>query len=70
MWEDPIVAEVHRTREKLAAKYDFNLDEYFADVRRRQTSLGNRLVPQQKQAEPSAKAGECSEAIHSESNST
>ena len=23
MWEDPIVADVHRTREKLAAEYNF-----------------------------------------------
>ena len=26
MWEDPIVAEVHRTREKLAAEYNFDID--------------------------------------------
>jgi len=70
MWEDPIVAAVHRTREKLAAKYDFNLDEFFADAWRRQASLGNRLVPQQKQTEPAAKADECSDAIHLESKIT
>ncbi len=56
MWEDPIVAEVHRTREKLAAEYNFDIDAFFEDVRRRQASLGNRLVRQKKQAEPTAEA--------------
>jgi hypothetical protein len=51
MWEDPIVAEIHRIREKLAAEYNFDVDAFFADVRRRQASLGNRLIPQEKQAE-------------------
>jgi hypothetical protein len=46
MWEDPIVAEVHRTREQLAAAQAYNLAAFFADVRKRQTALGERLVPQ------------------------
>jgi hypothetical protein len=46
MWEDPIVAEVHRTREKLAAEYNFDLAAFFAGLRKRQTSLGARLVHQ------------------------
>jgi hypothetical protein len=54
MWEDPIVAEVHRTREKLAAEYNFDLRAFFADVRKRQAALGGRLVPQKKRAEPTA----------------
>ena len=44
MWEDPIVAEVHRTREKLAAEYNFDVTAFFADLRRRQAALGGRLV--------------------------
>ena len=52
MWEDPIVAEVHRTREKLAAEYNFDMTAFFADLRRRQAALGERLVPQKKRAEP------------------
>ena len=54
MWEDPIVEDVHRTREKLAAEYDFDVKAIFADLRKRQASLGARLVPQQKRAEPTA----------------
>lgn len=46
MWEDPIVAEVHRTREKLAAEYNFDLTAFFADLRKRQSALGARLVHQ------------------------
>ena len=56
MWEDPIVAEVHRAREKLAAEYNFDVAAFFADVRKRQALLGDRLVPQKKRAEPTAEA--------------
>ena len=52
MWEDPIVAEVHRIREKLAAEFDFDLKAIFADLRKRQAALGGRLVHQKKRAEP------------------
>lgn len=44
MWEDPIVADVHRTREKLAAEYDFDVAAIFADIRKRQAALGERLL--------------------------
>ena len=56
MWEDPIVAEVHRTREKLAAEYNFDVKAIFADIQKRQSSLGARLVQQKKRAEPTAEA--------------
>ena len=54
MWEDPIVAEVHRIREQLAAEFNFDVKAIFADLRKRQGSLGGRLVPQKKRAEPKA----------------
>ena len=56
MWEDPIVAEVHRIREKLAAECNYDVGAFFADVRKRQASLGDRLVSQKKRAEPTAEA--------------
>jgi hypothetical protein len=56
MWEDPIVADVHRIREKLAAEFNFDVKAIFADLRKRQTALGDRLVPQKKRAEPTAEA--------------
>ena len=52
MWEDPIVAEVHRVREKLAAEYNFDVTAFFADLRKRQAALGERLVHLKKRAEP------------------
>ena len=56
MWEDPIVAEVHRIREKLAAEFGFDIGAIFADLRKRQASLGDRLVHPKKRAEPAAEA--------------
>jgi hypothetical protein len=56
MWEDPIVAEVREIREKLAAKFGFDVKAIFADLRKRQGSLGNRVIPQKKRAEPTPEA--------------
>ena len=56
MWEDPIVAEVHRTREMLAAKFNFDIDAIFKDMQKRQTALGDRLVSPKTRAEPTADA--------------
>lgn len=54
MWEDPIIAEIHRTRESLAAKFDFDVAAIFADLRKRQTALGTRLVLQPDRSNPSS----------------
>jgi hypothetical protein len=54
MWEDPIVADVHRIREKLAAEFNFDLKAIFADLRKRQAALGGRLVHPKKRADPTA----------------
>jgi hypothetical protein len=43
-WEDPIVADVRRTRENLSAKFDFDVSAIFADIRARQSTAGDRLV--------------------------
>jgi hypothetical protein len=52
MWEDPIVADVHRTREELAAQFNFDVKAIFVDMRNRQAALGARLVSRQRSAEP------------------
>ena len=54
MWEDPIVAEVHRTRRELAEKFDFDVNAIVTDIRKRQAALGPRLVSLAKGAEPGA----------------
>jgi hypothetical protein len=54
MWEDPIVAEVHRTRRELGEKFGFDVNAIVADIRERQAALGSRLVSLVESAEPSA----------------
>ena len=44
MHEDPIVAEVRRAREELSARFGFDAKAIFADLRRREAALGERLV--------------------------
>ena len=48
MYEDPIVEEVRKTRERLAREHDFNVASIFQDLRKRQASLGRRLVQRQR----------------------
>jgi hypothetical protein len=52
MWEDPIVAEVRRVREELAARFNFDVKAIFEDMRKRETELGDRLVTRKKGTEP------------------
>ena len=56
MWEDPIVKEVHEIRKRLAAEHGFDLKAIFADIYKRQASLGDRLVSPRKPGEPTAEA--------------
>lgn len=44
MWEDPIVAEVRHVRDQLERQFNFDVAAVFADLRKRQASLGSRLV--------------------------
>ena len=43
-----------RTREKLAAEYNFDVAAFFADLRRRRAGRGGSLVLQKKRAESTA----------------
>ena len=56
MWEDPIVAEVHRIREELSGRFNYDIHAMFADMRERQSALGSRLVSLANSAEPTAEA--------------
>ena len=51
-WEDPIVGDVRRTRERLSAKFDFDLQAIFADIRARQSGVGDRLVRLKRDRKP------------------
>ena len=66
MWEDPIVSEVRQVREQLARQFNFDVHAIFADLRKRQTLLGPRLVRRQKRAkaEQAAAPAHDSPALH------
>ena len=70
MWEDPIVAEVHRTRQKLASEFNYDVKAIFADLRKRQVSLGARLIPQKKRVERTAEVERSPDSGSTESTST
>jgi hypothetical protein len=44
MLEDPIVAEVRRTREKLAARFGYDVHAIGEDARKRERSSGHKVV--------------------------
>ncbi len=44
MSEDPIVAEVRSVRERLAARFNYDVHAIFDDLRRNQATTGMRLV--------------------------
>ena len=48
MNDDPIVASVRRVREQLAAKFNYDVHAIFADLRARESQVGDRLVQQPK----------------------
>lgn len=44
MWRDPIVEEIRRIREEYAARFNYDLDAIFEDVKRRQEERGLKTV--------------------------
>ena len=44
MWEDPIVEEVRRVRERLFAECDYDLDKWFEKMREHSARAGRELV--------------------------
>ena len=43
-WESPIVLEVRKVKERLAAKFNYDIDAMFRDLREREKSSGRRYV--------------------------
>jgi hypothetical protein len=52
MNSDPIVEEVRRIREQLAAKFDFDLARIIADARQRQAASGHAVLAQPSKLNP------------------
>jgi hypothetical protein len=70
MWEDPIVAEIHRIREQLAAQFGFDVHAMFEDMRKRQAALGSRLVSLADCAQPTAEVDRSRDSASSGSTSS
>jgi hypothetical protein len=66
MYDDPIVEEVRKTRERLAEKHNFDVGAIFEDLRGRQGTLGKRLVRRERKeiAEQAATPAGNSDALH------
>ena len=52
MNDDPIVASVRKVRDELAAAFGYDVHAIFADLRRREAALGDRLVRQPQSKRP------------------
>jgi|GEM_PF-6436089 len=50
MYDDAIVNEVRKTRERLAGEFQFDVGAIFDDLRKRQATPGTRLVSRQGKA--------------------
>ena len=44
MWKDGIVEEVRRAREEYAAKFDYDIDAIYKDIKRREAESGREFV--------------------------
>jgi hypothetical protein len=44
MWDDPIVEEVRKAREEHAARFDYDLDRIFQDLKERERQSGKQVV--------------------------
>ncbi|MBF0138331.1 MAG: hypothetical protein H7833_20255 [Magnetococcus sp. DMHC-1] len=44
MWEDPIVEEVRKVREEHAARFDYDLDAIYKDLKRLERESGREMV--------------------------
>jgi len=43
-WEDPIVAEVRKVKEQLAAKFNYDVAAMLQDAQKRERRSGHKLV--------------------------
>lgn len=44
MWTDEIVEEIHKIREEYAKSLNYDLEEIFADLRKKQAESGREVV--------------------------
>ena len=44
MWTDPIVEEIRREREAYAAKFNYDLEAIYQDIKRQESESGHEIV--------------------------
>jgi hypothetical protein len=44
MWKDPIVEEVRKIREEHAARFDYDLERIFQDLKEQEKNSGRKVV--------------------------
>ena len=44
MWNDPIVEEVRKTREEHAARFDYDLEKIFQDLKEQERQSNRKVV--------------------------
>lgn len=44
MWKDEIIEEVRKAREEYAAKFNYDIDAIYKDVKRREADSGSEFV--------------------------
>lgn len=44
MWKDPIVEEVRKVREEHAARFDYDLERIFQDLKEQEQKSGRKVV--------------------------
>ncbi len=54
-WSDPIVDEVRRARDAIAARFNYDLRAIFCDLKEQETRGGRLLVSYAENAEPNQK---------------
>ena len=64
MWTDPIVEEIRREREAYAAKFNFDLEAIYQDIKRQEQESGHEIMtlPLKRRATESEKLSCCGNA--------
>ena len=57
MWEDPIVEEVHKARDAHAAKFNYNLQAIYRDLKEQEKQSGRTFVSYPPQAHSRGREG-------------
>lgn len=63
MWEDPIVEEIRKVREEHAARFNYDLDAIYQDLRRIQQESGREYVDFSRKPDSAALHAPCHDSV-------